>query len=167
MRGKYIILNNNDDDNDGVDDYEDGYDKNGIENDEDDSNASELFVPIVLELNKDMFDEGAVDPKIKFTYSASSPSGSVADGHLRLWKKQTGRSVSDFVDTDVIYNASDFNLSVDNLVLTLYVEGVQVSEEYGDLDIVVEVGRREFSGRRYGRCLFRYRNGNSNCRAWF
>jgi hypothetical protein len=129
--GKILAVNDNDDDGDGIPDYADGFDWDGITSEDDraafdDPNTpehepQEQFVPVILVLPEGVNPSVA---KVKLTYSASDPANvgrtgegtpedpyvyTPAAGALRLWTKDGSAARDkaslatggDFVPSDV------------------------------------------------------------------
>lgn len=93
-----LSLNWVDDDNDGVMDFADGYDRNGIKGDADDVCPGKAFMPVYLQIdaNEAANSNGYT---MKLSYSASDPLGAwtngageyfPAAGSMRLWAKDGG-----------------------------------------------------------------------------
>jgi len=151
--GKIMLVNDGDDDGDGIPNYTDGIDiyDNGGES------AGGRFVPIVIELD-DSVDISIA--KIKLSYSVSDPSliiqnGTESEGYsytpesgsLRIWTKdgmesRLSASVSeggDFVDNETAHEVQKIGFSETTRKAVLYVEAVDVSENVADMKIKVEV----------------------------
>jgi len=155
--GKYVVVNHNDDDLDLIPDFADGYDRDGVEPD-DDVNANDRFVPMVLHLS-DVIDLATA--KIKLTYAASDPAGVTrtgqepeyeyrlpVQGSLRVWMQDGGarrdkrsraaNSSGDYVAPGT-YTPEQLGLTPASREKTLYVEAVKASGNVGDQRILVEV----------------------------
>ncbi|MHC4984095.1 MAG: hypothetical protein ACYTF6_13125, partial [Planctomycetota bacterium] len=134
--GKILGVNDDDDDEDGVYDFADGFDRDGTPGNDDDSNTDESdFIPMILEIS------AGVDPntaKVDFDYSASNPADcgptEPAAGRLRIWKENgsTARDKraigdgGDFVPSDTAISWSLLpNADSDPRVKRLYVEAVR------------------------------------------
>lgn len=144
--GKVALVNDFDQDHDGLKDFVDGYDFfSGVSIDQT-SNAK--FVPIVIELP-------SVDlssAKMRFTYSDSDPFGvtqtvtgyELAEGHIRLWAKdgidvRNGNPISDGGDFLPSGEYSVSSLFSGSLTKTIFAELVRTSDEVGDQKITVEL----------------------------
>ncbi|MBU4198863.1 MAG: hypothetical protein KKG09_04470 [Verrucomicrobia bacterium] len=150
--GKLICVNDGDEDHDGVPDFADGFDKWGNEG----ANAGGAFTPLILEIAEPIDLEKA---KVTFVYLASDPDGvtrtgagteadpyiyTPARGKLRIWtvdgwadrQKAEVNQDGDFVGSGSEYKASDLG---SGRVITLYVEGIEKSENIADQQIKVEV----------------------------
>jgi hypothetical protein len=163
LPGKYIMVNDDDNDNinagDGIVDYADGFDWDGIGGNNDDINVNEQFTPIILQWQPGWFPNS----KIYIIYSASKPGDTPddpagmtrtgtdpwyeytpADGELRLWlkpgsdarKKTTAKTANaeargDYVEPGV-YEVDWFEWQGDqesNKFITLYIEAVSLIPE--------------------------------------
>ncbi len=155
--GKYIGVNDNDEDDDGIPDYADGFDWDGSAgNDDDNSGGSEALTPLVLELDKATIANG----KVRFTYDASNPADlgragtppdytyTPASGKLRIWTQDGNQSrekasanatpAGDYVAPGV-YTPAQLGFSSEVTVKTFYVEAVDHSNAQADLSILVEI----------------------------
>ncbi len=153
--GKIVVVNDNDDDNDGIPDFADGFNQFGGTSNQ---TAGEDFVPLVLELPEPI---DLTKAKLKITYSDSDPGGvtrtgsgtqavyTPASGHLRIWTKdgavarnkvsvQAG-TPGDYVPSDTYEDISKLGFSGATRVVTLYVEGITNSAAVADQQIKVEV----------------------------
>ena len=150
--GKVLRFNNGDKDHDRVPDFADGidlYDNQG-------SNASEAFAPMILEIKGDT--NGPV--RIRFTYAESDPSaitrtGNSTDGYtytpgpgnVRLWTKNgpenrrvaSVKNGGDYIKAGEAYTFSDLGISSNNKIIRLFVEGIAASTSPGDQRILVEI----------------------------
>ena len=154
--GKLVIANINDDDRDRIPDFADGYNRDAAEAD-DDINADEAFVPMVIQLS-DVIDPATA--QVRITYSDSDPvavtkTGTIpefiynpAPGDLRLWKVNgnAGRnsaSVSDATPGDYIpsdtFTAAQLGFAETARTLTFYLEGITASAGISDQQILVEI----------------------------
>ncbi|MHB1038156.1 MAG: protein-arginine deiminase family protein [Pirellulales bacterium] len=156
--GKLIAVNDNDDDNDLIPDFADGFGKFGIDGD-DVWTPGENFVPLVLELPEHV---DLATASLRISYDASDPEGvtrtgagteadpyvySPASGTLRIWTKEGGLprsglsvktdSLHHYVPPDTYDDLSRFDVDARRTV-TLYVEAVARSAAYADQRIVVE-----------------------------
>ncbi|MGB7157896.1 MAG: fibronectin type III domain-containing protein [Tepidisphaeraceae bacterium] len=86
--GKFLSVNDNDNDADGVLDFADGFNRDGTGGNGDDTTAGEQFVPVIVQLPHPLDLNVAT---LKFLYSSSDPNAATpsapAPGHLRLWRK--------------------------------------------------------------------------------
>ncbi len=86
--GKFLSVNDDDSDGDGVLDFADGFNSDGTAGNADDATVGEQFVPVIVQLPAPL-DVNVTT--LKFLYSASDPSAATltapAPGHLRLWRK--------------------------------------------------------------------------------
>ncbi len=150
--GKILLVNDNDDDCDGVPDFADGFNKFGGTTN---ITERETFVPLVIELSD------AIDPttaSLRITYDDSNPNdvtgtGTEADpyvpagGHLRIWTKNgnVARNLNsvtdggDYVPSMTYDDLIDLGFDATTGEVTLYVEAVRASSSVADLDIKVEV----------------------------
>jgi hypothetical protein len=159
--GKIVWVNTGDYDLDGVPDFADGFDWDGVSGNDDDANTPAVgepnnrFVPLVLQVGNGVNLNLA---RLRITYSASDPAGVTHDGnppiwqpapgYLRIWKKNADQSRNknsaraggpgDFVEPGV-YSPSQLGIAAGNRIVTLYVEGVRVSDDIGDQRILVEL----------------------------
>ncbi len=155
--GKYLALNDGDDDGDGIPDFADGFDLDGAAGTDDDGSAGEVFVPLVLELPQ------FVDPAgltVSFTYPASDPAGVTcggsppvytlpASGSLRIWLKDGSQARNknsvadpgepgDYVPSGT-FDAPLLGYSAGTRTITLYVEAVHPGAIGADQRSAVEV----------------------------
>jgi len=154
--GKFVMVNDNDDDGDGIPDFADGFNWDDEDGNDDDVNWAEgQFVPLVLDI-PGQFDASAA--KVYFTHAASSPCNVYLSGNpaayypegtwpaLRLWAAPPGAprnplAVSHPSGGDYVYPtwfyASDLGLSPANPTITLYIEAVRPSALLADEAIEV------------------------------
>ncbi|MBW3600495.1 MAG: cadherin-like domain-containing protein [Planctomycetes bacterium] len=138
--GKFIDVNSNDDDQDGVPDYADGYNYDGQAGTaDDDPTAGEQFTPIVFEIPAPVDLDVAV---LQLDYSASDPGAETlpAPGHLRLWKVDgnQARTLAEYVPPGV-YEPWQLGLSNTQRDVTFYLEAVNSSAALGDQRITLQV----------------------------
>jgi hypothetical protein len=115
--GNYILYNKDDDDGDGIPDYDDGYNKNGIEGDDDDENIYENdLVSITL---------CGVEP---YNYMTGQVTFDVTSGasKVKVWENSTK-------GTEVSLPAT-FNTPVGK---AFYVEGIEPSD--GPRDVTIKL----------------------------
>jgi len=151
--GKIVMVNDGDDDGDGILNYVDGIDVYGNEG----TNAGGKFVPVVIEIH-DSVDVNTA--KIRFRYFASDPvliirsgteeSGYVfepAPGSLRIWTKDgiesrlsasVGES-GDFINSDTAYPVTMLGFDETQRKVVLYVEAIEASGNIADRKITVEI----------------------------
>lgn len=145
--GKLIQANDGDDDGDGIPDFADGFNRDGLGGNEDDATSGKRFVPLVLEIPNPLWDIPCVaeQGEVTFTYAASDPAQVVYDdgtgtyipasGRLRLWRRDGGVARSpasaaatdnpgDFIPGGTPIKLSALGLTACNRVVTLYVEGI-------------------------------------------
>jgi len=147
--GKLLLVNSNDTDMDGIPDYADGYDRDGIANTYDDSTPTEQFIPVVVRLmcsEVTASRQARPDRKafIKFTYSGSDPAQlevlpsadtpvfMPAPGMIRIWTKdgsddRDGRHVGDggdWIKPEEVYEIEELGFGEQGGTVTFYVEGV-------------------------------------------
>lgn len=134
----YLGVNSDDSDADGVPDYADGFNWDGVGSTPDDVSTNDYFTswPIML--------SGNINPGIttmRFFYSASNPMGvthgtngyAPASGHFRLWRKQALHARNpasitnggDFITPGIDIPASALGFSANNRIVDLYVEAVR------------------------------------------
>jgi hypothetical protein len=147
--GDVVLVNDQDADYDGLQDYVDGFD-NFFANANDDIGTSDYFMPLVINIKGDA---GITD--LTFSYSASDPRAITATlndpyilpaGKLRLWitggdQARSGASVSaggDYIAPGSYTLAQLGLLAGYNQTLTLYVEGIRESTAVGDASISIE-----------------------------
>jgi hypothetical protein len=152
--GKILAVNDNDDDQDGIPDFADGYNRYGNVS-ADDINTSEKLVPVVFEIPIPI---DLARAKVKLTYDASDPMGVVTNaqgvyqlpgGSLRIWTKKgnvarKGTSILDSSNPgDYIpageCTAEEFGFTSGTRTLTNYVEAVRASTALADKRILFEV----------------------------
>jgi len=156
---KLIPVNRGDADEDGIPGYADGYGGFGLDSDLDDERSS-LFAEMHLKLGylPELLErEGAT---VKILYSASDPSSvSVVehplddlgldpvveyerpDGHLRIWKRRSGRTLDDFVPSGEQIPLAELSTSGTDY---LYVEAVRGSATPTEIMVKYQVpGRAE------------------------
>jgi len=136
--GKIIVINNNDDDGDGVPDFADGYNLDPLNPDDDDpafddSQTPELepeerFVPLVIQLPDGVDLE---DVRVRFLYAASDPAAVTTsaddegfpvytlpeEGSLRIWNVdgKFPRNASSIIGGAGSYVAPDVDYTVSDL----------------------------------------------------
>ncbi len=155
LPGKFIAVNISDEDQDGIPGFADGFSLNGVLGDEDDQDhAAQRFTPLVLEIPADIDLDAAI---LRITYEASDPAGvnvnngsyTPATGHLRIWTKDGNiarskapvnavNSPGDYVAPGE-YTPAQLGLNDQNLVVTLYIEGIRPSTALGADRILVEL----------------------------
>ena len=150
--GRYVQVNDDDDDQDGVVDLGDGF--NLAAGAADDANAAENdFVRMVLEVPAPI-DLAAA--RLRFTYSASDPAAATsagappvvtpAAGRLRVWKRNgnvarnraRANAGGDYVHTTEVYTAANLGLAGATRTVDLWIEGIAPSLAQSDR-ILVEV----------------------------
>jgi len=138
--GKFICVNDDDSDNDGIPDYADGFDRDGQIGTPDDLSANDDFFQLIVEL-PELIDLSVA--RLKITYKDSDPAsvshtGAVwapGSGFLRIWKKDGNESrdknsanassnPGDYVPAGEYDDLSSLGLSGATRTVTLYVEGV-------------------------------------------
>ncbi len=162
--GKFIVVNKNDDDGNGVPNFADGF-RSDAPGAPPPTGTGGHLVPLTLELARPIAPAVAL---VRFKYPASDPTkiekvtrdGKIihilpADGGLRVWRvdgtaPRGPKNVldgGDFVTpspgvgTDSVYHMADFFPATlaDRTTCTLYVESVKPSAAMGDQRILVEV----------------------------
>ena len=138
MDCKYMAVNDNDDDRDGIPDYADGYNRFDSNCPADDITTNEHFVPIVFEIDS-AYPLNSSNKSLTLTYMASDPAGvsTNAQGQyaapttgIRIWTKpgdqpRDGKAVLEggsFLQPNV-YTAYEFGFR-GNRTVTYYVEGL-------------------------------------------
>ncbi|MEE8169373.1 MAG: hypothetical protein V3T70_02385, partial [Phycisphaerae bacterium] len=154
LPGKYVGINDNDDDNDGLKDYGDGFSITGGPGPKKNDDEAD-FVRMVLEVPAPT---DLTNAKVRFKYNASDPAAAKAagkpvlvtlpGGNLRIWTKNGNLERSSaqinaatpghFVASGVVYAASDFGLNNGMRMVDLFLEGIRASGKNPDL-ITVEV----------------------------
>ena len=149
LPGEYIAANIADKDNDGVFDWADGFNANGIAGDGDDANAAEQFTPVKLTLDQEIDLATAL---VSISYANPSDPAAVTwdgtqytrpGGNIRLWKAWAGdtrdkRAIDaedpadqgDFIPPGD-YFWSELGGAADDHSLTLYLEGIAPSGSLG------------------------------------
>jgi len=157
--GKIIMVNDGDADSDGIPDFADGYNRDGLsvtdEELKDDTCEGVSFTPVVIELS------GAFDPEttaLDISYDASDPDGvtynaetgeyTPAAGSIRLWlyggdtrnmlpaNAEDPEDRGDYVPPGV-YTMEMLGLSEEVTSVTLYIEAIRPSESPGDIAITI------------------------------
>ncbi|MBN1853851.1 MAG: hypothetical protein JW829_14050 [Pirellulales bacterium] len=163
LPGKFVPVNRGDADTDGIIDFADGYNWDGMDSNEDDRANHLVFVPLVLELSAGL-DLSAT--QIMIDYNASDPLGVSLEegvlslpadgGNLRLWTKggSTQRvphaanatsNPGDFVAPGD-YRPDQLGFNDSTRSVTLYVEGIRPSASLGDNRITVKIDPDGSSG---------------------
>lgn len=159
--GKFVVVNDDDTDNDFIPDFADGFNRDGqsgtANEQKDDTTTDEAFTPLVIELPAPT-DLGTA--KIKVTYSAADPANatrtgsspeyeySPSSGTIRIWTKDGNQSRNkasvkaetpgDFVPSDT-FDASQLGFSGGTRIKTFYLEGIAPSDDVAASQIKVEV----------------------------
>lgn len=154
--GKVIMVNDADKDDDQVPDFADGYNLNGIPDEDDMPPTTNNFVPLVMEIPTPV---NIGDARISISYDASCPLSdcvydpvttnySILNGNMRIWTKDGnevrdgnpigGSSGGDYVKPG-IYSATDLGFSASSRSITLYIEAVACSPSAGDQRIMVQL----------------------------
>jgi YD repeat-containing protein len=149
--GKILVINNNDDDGDGIIDYFDGFDRTS--NAADNETANEVFIPIIFEILEPINLDYA---KVRIDYPGSNPAdisdGSgvpvlPADGSIRIWNvsgatPRSGEPIQsggNYLEPGYEYDAADLGFSSTQRIVTNYIEAVKVSAAPADIRIVMNV----------------------------
>jgi hypothetical protein len=140
--GKFIMVNDNDDDGDGIPDFADGFNWDEQSGNDDDANWYESdLVPIVLEL-PDAIDLSAA--KLYIVYESCPPGSS--DGSLRLWKSwptlpRNPAYCGSYGGGDYVgparYSPSELGFNDTWRIVTLFVEALGPSSDLADQVITV------------------------------
>jgi len=122
--GNYILFNKDDDDNDGVPDYDDGFNKDGIPDNEDDDNpAEDDLVQIVLDdVQPNMYMEGTVEFNV-------FPPGTTK---VKVWKADPCYPISGKLKDEQVSLPEEYETPND-LPKVFYVEGIEPSNGPGDV----------------------------------
>jgi hypothetical protein len=146
--GKIIYVNSGDADMDGIPDFADGFNLDGITGNSDDNAGTNYFVPLVLEIPPGMDLSRA---RLTIGYDASDPAGVTQDedgkwwpapGHLRIWRKNGNQSrdprsanaspvPGDYLAPGT-YTLAQLGFSESRHVITNYVEGIAASDYKAD-----------------------------------
>ncbi len=148
--GKVLLVNDDDTDDDGILDFADGFNRDGIPGDEDDVTPGERFIPVLLEIDPGIdlsrstlqIEYDASDPAaVSLTGGAGDSRVTPAPGHLRLWTKPGDQPRNknaindpqrgDFVSANVEFGPDylqALGFSETNRKVTLYLEGVRKSD---------------------------------------
>jgi hypothetical protein len=155
--GKIVLVNDGDEDADGIVDYADGFDR-FAEISEDDTSSGVSFVPVVFEIPEPIDVSEAV---VTLSYSASDPGAVTTNGlgacvlpagHLRLWAQDGSAQRS----TNPVWRAvapgdylpptpsegvpaTELGFSDSQRTLTFYLEAVGPSGSQGDQRIAFKV----------------------------
>lgn len=163
QEGKLLVVNHDDDDQDRITDFADGFNSDTAPAaTDDDANADEMFVPLVIKLLEPI---DADEATVRITYDASDPAAvnvvpvpqdpptvtlpdyQKAPGNLRLWTvpatARTGSAdfrtgTGQFVPSDT-YTTAELGFSGTPPQVVLYVESIEGSAGVGDQRILVEV----------------------------
>ena len=154
--GKIVYVNIGDADHDGIPDFADGFDLDGINGNSDDTSETNHFVPLVLEIPPGIDVNAA---RLTLGYDASDPAGVIhdtntgvwqpADGYLRIWRKDADQprnkssanapaGPGDYVAPGV-YSPAQLGFSESIHVVTNYLEGIRISGSRADRRITVEL----------------------------
>jgi len=152
--GKIIVSALDDRDGDGIRDWADGFNGDGILGTPDDE--APHLTPIVVEIPNKYFSK--LEPRdyefnfVSFDYNQGpltwgltaerDSEGSLVvptsnTGTIRLWKNDTVRSVDDFIIEDRPISLQDLGIGTDG-TFTIYVEGIHPSKVPGDVEIIVK-----------------------------
>ncbi|HUT33344.1 MAG TPA: hypothetical protein VNE39_07700 [Planctomycetota bacterium] len=146
--GKFVPVNDGDDDGDGIPDFADGFNRDAADGTDDDLTGGKRFVRLMLEIPHPLWDipDVAQNGEVTFTYDASDPAQVAHDeqtgiftpapGTLRLWRKDGGEARSsnsvaaaespgDFIPSGSPVRLSALGLTAANRVVTLYAEGIR------------------------------------------
>jgi len=152
--GKITPVGLIDTDEDGIPDFADGFNLDGMADNNDDYSSGTEWVPVVLELPHPVDPTSAI---VKITYSASNPLAVTAnglpptftppaEGKLRLWIKEGDepRDAHSIIDSgDFIpsgsYPADMLGFDSSEQEIILFLEAVKASESMGDLNLTVEL----------------------------
>jgi hypothetical protein len=152
--GKYVAVNNGDEDKDDIPGFADGFNRDPAVASDDTSN--DTFVPIVLALSNGVDISRA---NLKFSYDAADPAQvtrtgaapefvySPGSGHLRIWTKNGNvarraagvAAGGDFVAKDVPVTPAQLGLTPASRTVTLYLEAVAPGAALADQRILVEL----------------------------
>lgn len=153
--GKIIHVNAGDADLDGIPDFADGFDLDGIAGNDDDSAGPNHFVPVVMEIPNGLNLSAA---RVTLAYDASDPTGVTRDqagnwqpapGHLRLWLKDGDQprnpnsanspsTAGDYLAPGV-YTPAQLGFNDTTHLITAYAEGIAPSYYRADQRITVEL----------------------------
>lgn len=154
LPGKVILINNGDRDFDGVPDYLDGFNADGVVSVDDAPPTVEQghrFAQVVIDLPEGIDLDKA---RLQIDYAAATPAATIGAGDLRLWMKDAneGRGKAnvtedngDFVaarTNDQFYSGGDFDtlgFSETDLSQLFYVEGIASSDALGDKTITIRI----------------------------
>jgi pimeloyl-ACP methyl ester carboxylesterase len=159
--GKILCVNDDDDDEDGIPDFADGYNWDyhvlGTDfNTSDNTNILENFVPIIFEIPEPI-DISTANIRISGDYEDSDPLTVTYDsqngyelpesGSLRIWncddptaeRIPLGILDSGHIVTQGIYTAAEFGFTSSKRKIKCYVEAIQPSQTIADYRILFEV----------------------------
>jgi len=153
--GKFICVNDNDDDSDGIPDFADGYNLDGVNGNDDDTPAStEKFTPIIFKIPEPIVLSDAL-VRLSGDYIDSDPLGVTTNidgmyilpaGDMRLWlyDGSVPRNGSNIVDRSHIitkgeYTAEAFGFTNGVRTITCYLEGIRPSSDVATTRILFEV----------------------------
>lgn len=164
--GRIVVKNDDDNDGDQVPDFADGFNLDGILGNEDDINSSQQFVPLVVEISKEVDLKKA---RIRIAYDGSNPANAKilpeeppvyepAPGILRIWAKpgdveRNSEPIAqggDFVIPSE-YSPEQLGLTDSRRTVIWYVEGIQTSRDLADQKITIEVDPDGSGPDKYGR----------------
>ena len=153
--GKILCVNDNDDDSDGIPDFADGYNLDGVNGNDDDTPAStEKFTPIIFKIPEPIVLSDAL-VRLSGDYIDSDPLGVTTNidgmyilpaGDMRLWlyDGSVPRNGSNIVDRSHIitkgeYTAEAFGFTNGVRTITCYLEGIRPSSDVATTRILFEV----------------------------
>lgn len=154
--GKIVLANTGDTDNDGVPDWADGFDLDGVLGNADDLSSGEAFIPVIVELGgfsdpeavrvQFLYQDRASDPaavQVTQPPGAPDPIYSLPSGLIRLWKKdgpearnKAALPTGDFIAPNTPYALADLGIPEGGKA-TLYLEAVRKSEAAADIRISI------------------------------
>ncbi|MGB7159043.1 MAG: hypothetical protein WBD40_13320 [Tepidisphaeraceae bacterium] len=142
--GKVLALNRGDADGDGILDFADGYDRDGVAGNDDDviGAAAAPFVPMVIDVADSVNLAASGPTRLRLNYSMSDPAAvsgtgggaEPAPGHLRIWSKPASaqRTLADLLADGDNLRAEELGLSPTNRTATVWVEAVNSSAVAAD-----------------------------------
>ena len=153
--GKFMCVNDDDDDIDGIPDFADGYNLDGVNGNDDDTPAStEKFTPVIFKIPEPIVLADAL-VRLSGDYIDNDPLGVTTNtdgmyilpaGDMRLWlyDESVPRNGSNIVDRGHIitkgeYTAEAFGFTNGVRTITRYLEGIRPSSDVATTRILFEV----------------------------